>query len=65
VDQVGLRGQRIGNAQFSEQHANFILNLGSAKASDITDLIDLATERVRDQFSVELETEVVMVGEFA
>ena len=65
VDQAGLRGHRIGNAQFSEQHANFILNLGAAKASDITALIELARERVRDRCSVKLETEVVMVGEFA
>jgi UDP-N-acetylmuramate dehydrogenase len=65
VDEVGLRGHRIGNAQFSELHSNFILNLGGAKASDITALIEFARERVRDQFSIELETEVVMVGEFA
>jgi UDP-N-acetylmuramate dehydrogenase len=65
VDEVGLRGHRVGNAQFSEQHANFILNLGGAKASDITALIDVAKERVRAQFGVELETEVMMVGEFA
>jgi UDP-N-acetylmuramate dehydrogenase len=65
VDQAGLRGHRIGNAQFSEQHANFILNLGGATASDIVSLIRLAQERTREQFAVELETEVVMVGEFA
>jgi UDP-N-acetylmuramate dehydrogenase len=65
VDQAGLRGHRIGNAQFSEQHSNFILNLGDARASDITALIDLAKARVREQFGVELETEVMMVGEFA
>jgi len=65
VDQAGLRGHRIGNAQFSEQHSNFILNLGDARASDITALIDLAKARVHEQFGVELETEVMMVGEFA
>jgi len=65
VDQVGLRGHRIGNAQFSEQHANFILNLGGAKASDITALIGLAQELVREKFGIQLETEVMMVGEFA
>ena len=65
VDQAGLRGHRIGNAQFSEQHSNFILNLGNAQASDIMALVDLAKERVREQFGVELETEVMMVGEFA
>jgi UDP-N-acetylmuramate dehydrogenase len=64
VDKVGLRGHRIGNAQVSAQHSNFILNLGNAQASDITALVDMAKERVREQFGVELETEVMMVGEF-
>jgi UDP-N-acetylmuramate dehydrogenase len=64
VDQVGLRGHRIGNARFSDQHANFILNLGGAKAADIIALMKLAQTRVREQFSVELEPEVALVGEF-
>jgi UDP-N-acetylmuramate dehydrogenase len=65
VDQVGLRGHRIGNAQFSELHSNFILNLGAATAKDIVSLIRLAQDRVRERFGVDLETEVMMVGEFA
>lgn len=64
VDQAGLRGHRIGNAQFAEVHANFILNLGGATAADIRALIGLAQSRVREQSGVGLETEVVMVGEF-
>ena len=64
VDQVGLRGHRIGNAQFSEKHANFILNLGGATATDILALMELARKRVRDQSGVELEPEVMLVGEF-
>jgi UDP-N-acetylmuramate dehydrogenase len=64
VEQAGLRGHRIGNAQFSEQHANFILNLGGAKAADIVALMHLAQERTRERFSVDLEPEVIMVGEF-
>ncbi len=64
VDEAGLRGHRIGNAQFSELHSNFILNLGGATARDITSLINLAQDRVRERCAVELETEVVMVGEF-
>jgi UDP-N-acetylmuramate dehydrogenase len=63
VDDAGLRGHRIGNAQFSEQHSNFILNLGGATAKDVTSLIELAQQRV-ERFGVELETEVMMVGEF-
>lgn len=64
VDSVGLRGHRIGNAQFSELHSNFILNLGGATAKDVTLLIELAQERVRERHGVELETEVMFVGEF-
>lgn len=65
VDQVGLRGHRTGNAQISEKHSNFIQNLGGARAADIVALIELARSRVREQCGVELETEVMMVGEFA
>ncbi len=65
VDQVGLRGHRIGNAQFSELHANFILNLGGATAADVVALMELARSRVRQQFGVELEPEVALVGDFA
>ena len=64
IAQVGLRGHRIGGAQFSDQHANFILNLGDAKAADIVALIELAQQRVRDRFGIELEPEVALVGEF-
>jgi UDP-N-acetylmuramate dehydrogenase len=65
VDQVGLRGHRIGNAQFSELHANFILNLGNATARDVLALAELAKERVREKFGIELEREVALVGEFS
>ncbi|TMB99061.1 MAG: UDP-N-acetylmuramate dehydrogenase [Chloroflexi bacterium] len=64
VEQAGLRGHRIGNAQFSERHANFILNLGGATASEILSLIRLAQERATERFGVELQTEVMLVGEF-
>ncbi len=62
VDQVGLRGHRIGDAQFAEKHSNFIINLGSARAEDVKQLIDLAKERARSQLGVELEEEVRFVG---
>jgi UDP-N-acetylmuramate dehydrogenase len=65
VDQAGLRGYRIGGAQFSELHANFILNLGNASARDIRSLIELAQAKVKERFGITLETEVVMAGEFA
>jgi UDP-N-acetylmuramate dehydrogenase len=65
VDAAGLRGHRIGNAQFSELHSNFILNLGGATAKDVTSLIELAQTRVREEFGIDLQTEVMFVGEFA
>jgi UDP-N-acetylmuramate dehydrogenase len=63
VDQVGLRGHRIGNAEISQQHTNFFLNLGGAKAVDILALMELARSRVRERFGIELENEVAMAGE--
>jgi len=63
IDQVGLRGHRIGDAMISEQHCNFFINAGAATATDMKALIDLARDRVREQFGVELELEVSLVGE--
>jgi len=65
IEQAGLRGHQVGNAKFSDQHANFILNLGGARAADIVTLMELAQSRVREQFGIELQPEVAMVGEFA
>jgi UDP-N-acetylmuramate dehydrogenase len=64
VDQLGLRGHRIGNAQFAEKHSNFIINLGGAKASDVRGLIDLAKARAQQELGISLEEEVMYVGEF-
>ena len=64
IDQVGLRGHRIGNAQISELHTNFTLNLGGATATDVMALMELARNRVRKGFDIELEAEVALVGEF-
>lgn len=63
IDAVGLRGYRMGDAQISEKHCNFFVNLGHARAADVYGLIRLARERVRQQFGVELELEVTLVGE--
>jgi UDP-N-acetylmuramate dehydrogenase len=63
IDQVGLRGRRIGDAQISEKHCNFFINVGRAKAADVKALIDLARRLVYERFGVELQTEVALVGE--
>jgi UDP-N-acetylmuramate dehydrogenase len=62
IDRAGLKGYRIGGAQIAPLHANFILNLGAATASDVVALIRLARERVERQFGVCLEPEVQFVG---
>lgn len=62
VERADLKGTRRGNAQISERHANFIVNLGGATAAEVKALIDLAQERVRERFGVELELEVQLVG---
>lgn len=61
---AGLRGYRIGSAQVSEKHCGFIINLGNAEASDIFELIQEIQERVKNQFDVSLERELVILGEF-
>jgi len=63
IDQVGLRGYRIGEAIISPKHANFFVNAGHARAADVKALIELARERVMARFGIELELEVALVGE--
>ena len=62
VDKLGLRGHQIGGAQFSEKHSNFILNLGSARASDVRGLIELAKGLALERLGVSLEEEVIYLG---
>jgi len=61
IEKCGLKGKRIGNAQISEKHANFIINLGGAKASDVLKLINLAKRQVKKIFGINLETEIQIV----
>ena len=63
IESAGLKGLRIGDAQISTLHANFIVNLGSATAWDVRALIDRARETVRSRFGVELIPEVKIIGE--
>jgi UDP-N-acetylmuramate dehydrogenase len=62
IDGCGLKGQQVGAAQVSPQHANFICNLGGARAADVLALTDLIRQRVLERFGVELELEIVPVG---
>jgi UDP-N-acetylmuramate dehydrogenase len=62
IERCELKGYRIGNAQVSTKHANFIVNLGGASASDILSLMELVRKKVADRFKVNLEPEVKIVG---
>jgi UDP-N-acetylmuramate dehydrogenase len=64
IDQAGLKGFRIGDAQISHIHANIIINLGHATARDVRALIAHAQHIVRERFGQELHTEIGFVGEF-
>jgi UDP-N-acetylmuramate dehydrogenase len=61
IEKIGMRGHRIGDAQFSEKHCNFILNLGQAKASDVRSLINLAKKKAAEDLKIQLEEEVVYI----
>jgi UDP-N-acetylmuramate dehydrogenase len=63
IEKAGLKGLSIGGAEISTKHANFILNKNNAKASDILALIDIIKARVKDQFDVALECEVIVLGD--
>jgi len=62
IDDCGLRGLRIGDAQVSEKHAGFVVNLGHATASDILALMDEIKQRVYDQTGVTLDPEIRILG---
>lgn len=59
LDELGLKGFRLGEARISEVHANFIVHDGAARASEILDLIDMVRTRVRKEMSIELEPEIM------
>ncbi|MFN4279331.1 UDP-N-acetylmuramate dehydrogenase [Thermosynechococcus sp.] len=65
IEQTGLKGYRIGQAQVSEKHANFILNCGGATAMDVYRLIHHVQTAVADRWSVWLQPEVKLIGDFA
>jgi UDP-N-acetylmuramate dehydrogenase len=64
LEGAGLKGTRLGGAAFSDQHANFIVNLGGAQAAEVRALIDMARNKVKEQSGVLLEPEVRLVGDW-
>ncbi len=64
IESCGLKGEQIGGAQVSPKHANFIVNLGQARAADIEALIGYVQDRVEKEHGIRLEPEVRIIGEF-
>jgi UDP-N-acetylmuramate dehydrogenase len=64
IEQAGLKGLRIGDAQISPRHANFFVNHGTASAADIKALMDRAQAAVAERFGIWLEPEVLLLGEW-
>lgn len=64
IQEAGLKGYQIGNAQISTLHANFIVNLGGAKATDVLALIYHTQKVIKERNDIDLETEVKIVGDF-
>ena len=61
IDQLGLKGMRIGNAEISKKHAGFIVNLGNATSEDVKILIDLIKKEVKQATGHDLDTEIEFV----
>ena len=65
IEAAGLKGRRVGGAQVSPLHANFIVNTSGATSAQIVELIELVRGEVRRAFGVELETEIERVGDWS
>jgi UDP-N-acetylenolpyruvoylglucosamine reductase len=63
IDELGLKGTRVGDAMVSHEHGNFIINEGQATAKDVLALIEVIREKARAARGIELETEVEIIGE--
>jgi UDP-N-acetylmuramate dehydrogenase len=62
IEAAGLKGRRSGGAQISPKHANFIVNVDHATAADVLTLVRVAHDAVREQFGVDLEREIIVLG---
>lgn len=63
IDQAGLKGYSIGDAQVSEKHAGFIINKGNATAKDVLELVKYITEKVYEKFGKKIKLEIQIIGE--
>ena len=63
IEDTGLKGLSVGDAEVSRKHSGFIINKGNASAKDIIGLITLVQKKVKEKFNVDLNTEVLIIGE--
>ncbi len=63
IEEMGMKGESIGGARISPKHANFIVNTGKATASEVLQLISLVQKKAREEKGINLETEVVIIGD--
>ena len=64
IDDAGMRGFKIGDAQMSEMHCNFMINMGQAKAADLERLGETVREKVLENSGISLEWEIKRIGRF-
>lgn len=64
IEQAGLKGHRIGGAEVSTLHANFIVNAGGATANDIKQLSEYVQQKVAEKFNIQLKREIILLGKF-
>ena len=62
IDKANLKGTRIGDAEISEKHANFIINHGNASSSDVLQLIKIIKKTIKNKFNINLNLEVKLIG---
>lgn len=62
IDEAGLKGTKVGDAEISRKHANFFVNHGNASSNDVAELIRIARRAVKTQFDIELELEIKTLG---
>ena len=65
IDQAGLKGKKIGGAEISNKHANFILNIDNAKCNDVMKLIKIISNKIYTLYNIKLELEIKIIGEFS
>ena len=63
IDDAGMRGARLGGAQMSEMHPNFLINTGDATAADLEGLGELVRKKVYENSQITLEWEIMRVGD--